>query len=69
MKNLLLFPLRLCTHFLHRFFDLLISAMRLSALNWLRIGRRAADAGLDVADSAREHGAALKRRILPHEKK
>ncbi len=43
--------------------------MRLSALNWLKIGRRAADAGLDVADSAREHGAALQQRLSSQKKK
>jgi len=44
-------------------FDWLFSAMRMSALNWLKIGRRAADAGLDVAQSAKTHAKELSRRI------
>lgn len=69
MKDLLLLPLRFCANLVYRFFDLLISAMKLIALNWLKIGRRAADAGMDVADSAREQASALKRRALSQKEK
>jgi len=36
--------------------------MRLSALNWLKVGRRAADAGLDVAQSGKKHVSELRER-------
>jgi hypothetical protein len=63
MKNLFLLPIRFCTSILYKMFDWLFSAMRMSALNWLKIGRRAADAGLDVAQSAKTHAKELSRRI------
>jgi hypothetical protein len=47
----------------YKIFDWLFSAMQMSALNWLKIGRRAADAGLDVAQSAKTHAKELARRI------
>jgi hypothetical protein len=59
LKNLFLLPIKFCTNCLYKFFDLLISAMRLSALNWMKIGRRAADAGLDIAQSGKKHAAEL----------
>jgi len=62
LKNLLLLPVRFCTRCLYNFFDLIISAMRLSALNWLKVGRRAADAGLDVAQSGKKHVSELRER-------
>ncbi len=34
----------------------------MSALNWLKIGRRAADAGLDVAQSGGKHVTELRER-------
>jgi hypothetical protein len=63
LKNIFLLPLRFCANCVKKFFDFIISAMRLSALNWLGIGRRAADAGLDVAESAKNHAKELRARI------
>lgn len=63
MRNLLLLPVRICTAMLRKISDLFLSAMRMSALNWLSIGRKAADAGLDVADGAKMHAKELAQRI------
>lgn len=63
MKNLLLFPLRVCTTMLRKMSDLVFSAMRMSALNWLQIGRNAANAGLDVAQNAKSHARELAERV------
>ena len=63
LKNLFLLPIKFCTNCLYNFSDLLISAMRLSALNWQKIGRRAADAGLDVTQTGKKHVAELKERV------
>jgi len=63
MKNLFLLPIRACTSIVYKMFDWLFSAMRMSALNWLKIGRRAADAGLDVAQATRSHAKELSKRI------
>lgn len=63
LKQIFLLPIRACAGFVYKVFDFVLSAMRLSALNWLKIGRRAADAGLDVAHSARIHARELSRRV------
>lgn len=63
MKNLFLLPVKACTAIVYRMFDLVISAMRLSALNWLRIGRRMAEAGLDVTEQAKVHVTAVGQRV------
>lgn len=70
LKNLFLLPIKFCTRCLYKFFDWLISAMHLSALNWMKIGRRAADAGLDVAQSGKRHLAELREKAAasPEEK-
>jgi hypothetical protein len=60
LKKLFLLPIKFCTHCLYKISDLFISAMRMSALNWLKIGRRAADAGLDVAQSGKKHVSELR---------
>lgn len=63
MKNLFLLPVKVCTAIVYRIFDLIISAMRLSALNWMRIGRRMAEASLDVTEQAKVHASALEQRV------
>lgn len=59
MKNLLLLPVRFCASILYKIADLFLSAMKLSAMNWLKIGYRAADSGLEVAQTAHTHIAEL----------
>lgn len=63
LKQIFLLPIRACTGFVYKMFDFVLSAMRLSALNWLKIGRRAADVGLDVTQSARTHARELSQRM------
>jgi hypothetical protein len=55
LKNIFLLPIKLCARCLYKISDLFISAMRMSALNWQKIGRRAADASMDVAESGKKH--------------
>jgi hypothetical protein len=59
-KKLFLLPITFCTNCLYKISDLFISAMRMCALNWLKIGRRAADAGVDVAQSGKKHVSELR---------
>jgi hypothetical protein len=63
LKQIFLLPIRACAGLVYKMSDFVVSAMRLSALNWLKIGRRAADAGLDVAHSARTHARELSQRM------
>jgi len=62
LKNIFLLPIKFCTRCLYKISDLFISAMRMIALNWQKIGRRAADAGMDVAESGKQHVEELRER-------
>jgi hypothetical protein len=68
LKKIFLLPIKFCTNCVYKISDLFISAMRMSGLNWLKIGRRAADAGLDVAQSGKKHVAELRERHAQEKK-